>query len=327
MSGGVRDAGPGLTRRGLSDHVADAVVRMAADARLVRGDALPPVTKLAEELQVSRAVVRDALGRLAERRLIERCDGRGWAWRAARVPRERAHRPDGAPEVVRTSLAEQAASAVLDLIRADGLRAGDAIPSTRELAERFGVSVLVLREALAELAARGILRRHQGRESVVAVPADELVSAIMSFRAYVEGIEVDEFQSARASLEIKAAALAAERPDADAKRARLAPPLDGMRAAVGGTAFNRHDLAFHMAIAELCDNRAIAMLMASLNDLVRTSLVTTYRRVSVAAGASGIAVAVRNHERIADAIVAGDPRAAARAMERHFAFVFLDDAA
>jgi GntR family transcriptional regulator, transcriptional repressor for pyruvate dehydrogenase complex len=320
-----KQASTALTRQDLADNAADVILRAAVGAGLGKGDALPPVTRLAEEFGVSCAIVREALEKLADNGSIERDRGRrGWSLRDVSVT-ECASRPlRGRQAIAHASLADQAASAVLELIRRERLTEGDALPSTRELAERFKVSVLVMREAFVELAARGILDRRQGRETVVALPSHELISSILDFRAYLEGIDVDEFQRCRSGLEVSAAALAAGRGDASEKEERLEPLLDGMRAAKTEDEFNEHDLAFHMAIAHLCGNRAIEMLLASLNDLVRTSMDVTYHRVRSRGGKRGIAVAVRNHERIAKAIIRGDECAAAQAMEEHFSY-FLSD--
>jgi GntR family transcriptional repressor for pyruvate dehydrogenase complex len=307
-----------LTRRDLAEDVAGAILRSAREAGLRTGDALPTLTQLGAELGVSRTVVAEALARLAERGAVEQGGARrsilrrNWASLAG---------PAGvAPAPV--SLAEQAAAAVLELIRSEHLKEGDALPSTRELAERFDVSVLVMREALADLGARGILHRRQGRESVVALPSHELISSLLGFRAYLEEIDVVEFQHCRAPLEIRAAELAARRGTAAERRGALRPLVDGMQTAVDGDVFNRNDLAFHLAIARLCGNRTIELLLASLNDLVRSSLELSYRRIFEHAGGAGIALALENHERIADAIIRGSERGAARAMTDHFAYVF-----
>jgi GntR family transcriptional regulator, N-acetylglucosamine utilization regulator len=51
---------------------------------------------------------------------------------------------------------------VLDLIRSDVLRAGDALPAERELSEAYGVSRMTVRQAITALASRGVLRRLHG---------------------------------------------------------------------------------------------------------------------------------------------------------------------
>ena len=48
--------------------------------------------------------------------------------------------------------------------------AGTALPSEAALCERYGVARSVVRQALASLAAEGLIRRETGRPAVVAVP-------------------------------------------------------------------------------------------------------------------------------------------------------------
>lgn len=59
--------------------------------------------------------------------------------------------------------ADQAADAVQQLIRNEGLRKGEAIPSQRQLSERLEISRTALREGISALVARGELRSEPGR--------------------------------------------------------------------------------------------------------------------------------------------------------------------
>lgn len=64
----------------------------------------------------------------------------------------------------------QVRDALRSQILAQNIAPGEHLPSELELHEQFGVSRSVVRQALAELAKEGLIRRHQGRGSVV-VPA------------------------------------------------------------------------------------------------------------------------------------------------------------
>lgn len=57
---------------------------------------------------------------------------------------------------------------VISLIDDEGLRPGDRLPSTTELAERAGVSIISVRRALDELDRNGKIVRHQGLGTFVA---------------------------------------------------------------------------------------------------------------------------------------------------------------
>lgn len=326
MSG--RRRRPQIGRVALSDNVAAATLRLAVQKGLGAGDALPPVTALADDFEVSRVVVREALDRLQQQGAVAR-EGRRWVLtskpKARKVAPAAVMTLDGrnghGDSVSHRSLADQVADAVLDLILTRRLREGDQLPPSGELAEQFGVSLIVMREALASLAARGLVRRRQGRESVVALPSHELVSSILRMRAYLSDIDVDEFQSARGTLEVQAAALAA-RHAGPADHQRLLELVEAMRrAGPSEEEFNERDLEFHTLVAQLSGNRAIELLLASLNDIVRLTLDVGYRRTISRAGAEGIAHAVANHERVASAIIDADPVAAAAAMHEHFTYV------
>ena len=72
-------------------------------------------------------------------------------------------------EVARPSLADALADQVLKLIRTDGLRPGDRLPSTRELSQRFAVTVPTLREALRKLQVTGAIQMRHGSGVYVGV--------------------------------------------------------------------------------------------------------------------------------------------------------------
>ena len=217
------------------------------------------------------------------------------------------------------SLAERAADAIMGEILQGHLAAQGALPSSRELARRYGVSVIVIREALAHLQARGALDRRQGRRTRVVPPNHSAISSVLRFSAHHEDLSVDELQACRAGLEIKAAELAAG-ARRDDKGDLLTPPLQAMRRARSERAFNDNDVELHLAVAELSGNRPIQLILAALREVTREVLDVTYGRVKAREGKAGIAHALELHERIVEAVLAGDAPAAAQAMRQHFEY-------
>lgn len=63
-------------------------------------------------------------------------------------------------------------------------RPGDALPGELELAARFGVSRMTVRQALADLAAQGLISRRRGRATRVASPPVELALGRGRFYAF-----------------------------------------------------------------------------------------------------------------------------------------------
>lgn len=74
----------------------------------------------------------------------------------------------------------QLREALVDMIRREGLKAGDRIPTEAELQEMYGVSRTTVRQAIAELVREGIIRRYRGRGSVVArLPVQEMLPRLV----------------------------------------------------------------------------------------------------------------------------------------------------
>ncbi|MGV9883313.1 GntR family transcriptional regulator [Streptomyces sp. NPDC003006] len=62
---------------------------------------------------------------------------------------------------------------VRDKVRSGRLPAGEKLPSTRELAEEYGVAPGTVQRALAELRSAGLIYSHQGRGSFITDMANE----------------------------------------------------------------------------------------------------------------------------------------------------------
>lgn len=80
----------------------------------------------------------------------------------------------GACALADSFLYERVYDYVLDEIRSQSLRPGDRVPSEKELAERFGVSRITSKRALAMLAEAGLVDRRRGKGSFVVEDAPRL---------------------------------------------------------------------------------------------------------------------------------------------------------
>lgn len=239
------------------------------------------------------------------------------AWKYLTTPEATA----GADRLERASLAERAKQALLDLIDEQGLVAGDALPSTGALADRFAVSKTVVREALSALAALGIIEISNGRSATVRPVEPTLVRFYLS-RAIRESRD-DSFvtlMDVRGPLEVRAARRCAERFAADpaglaAEREHLLALRDELDAALPDSArYPRLDLQLHQEIARLSENRALHGLL----EAVSLPLFRAMQDVRAGRDAHGLVGAEHeDHLRIIDAVIAGDPGAAASAMAAH----------
>lgn len=216
--------------------------------------------------------------------------------------------------VHRASLSEQVTEGILALIRETGLRSGDSIPPTAELADTFDVSVPVVREAIAGLAALGVLRRQQGRETVVSTPEAAHLARLLRFR--VESAEVDDpsIQRFREVVEVGNAELAAQTRD-DAALERLDEALARLRAASTDEELHEADVAFHAAVARAGGNDLFILTLEAMEPLLHR-LRSTVWKGWVASGGDLVSI-VEAHAVILDRIRAQDARGAAAAMHDH----------
>ena len=214
----------------------------------------------------------------------------------------------------RRSLADQVTDALTDLIVAERLQDGDSLPSTAELSERFGVSRTVVREAIAALAARGVLSRSQGRECVVATPGTDELSKLLRFRIRRDEVDLRDILDTRLALETMAARLAAHRAG-DKDKKVLAERLEELAAARTEQAFHEADVLLHRSIAEASGNRLVVLLLDALVDFL--GAVRRQASRNRKSRSEGLEPVVEQHRRIVRAVTAGKASAAEAAMREH----------
>ncbi len=190
---------------------------------------------------------------------------------------------------------------------------GSILPPDTELLDRFGVSRTVLREALKTLAAKGLIEA-RARIGTRVLPRNRwnLFDADVLAWFFELGPEVSFLRSlaeVRIGIEIEAAALAAERADAE-QAATLADWVEKMAGAETPADFARYDLEFHRVVAEASGNP----FMASISALVEMALTAAFTISSPVNDPAALAVTVEVHRRIAEAIGSHDAEAARSAM-------------
>jgi len=213
-------------------------------------------------------------------------------------------------------LSETIAEQLLDAIMSGRLRAGDILPSERELGEQFGVSRTVIREAIRTLATRGVVEVQSGRGVRVIAPDASSVTEAMSLLLRGEGaIEFAEVHEVRMMLEIHIAAKAAERSTAEDHEELRELMTDWEDAGDDVAAASRLDVDFHRAIAKCARNPLYLVLLDSIAGALLEN-----RRATLALEHSHAKVR-REHQAILDGIERHDAKGAARAMQDHLAGV------
>lgn len=213
------------------------------------------------------------------------------------------------PQRLYRRIADQIAA----LIERGEFPAGSRLPAERELARKLGVSRTSVREAIISLEIAGKVEVRVGNGIFVRPHAAGLP------RQDDDGPGPFELLAARRMIEGEIAASAAKlakRPDLAALRATL----DEMRDADDD--FVRRDAAdreFHVRIAEITRNGALAHVVATLWEQRRGELWTRIEKHFHTPELR--ARTVEDHAAIVDALAAGDPDAARAAMQRHLARV------
>lgn len=224
---------------------------------------------------------------------------------------------DDAPAtgVRRSRLSTDLASAVVEMISADGLVAGQAIPALRPLSERFGVAVPTMREALRRLEGMEILEFRHGSGIYVGPNSERLVMANQLAPRPTEDQLVQLLQ-ARQVIEPPIAALAAQMRatgglrdlDLAVRRARVCLDERDARLSVA-------NLDIHRTIAAATGNPVLSQLLDSL----ATVHADDQAKILLLHGAADADHA--EHVTIVERIVAGDAEGARASMHDHLAGV------
>lgn len=226
-------------------------------------------------------------------------------------------------QVQRGTLADQVAFRLVQRIESEGLRPGDALPPVAYLAEQFGVSRLVVREAIRTLSAREILVASQGRQARVAMPSAAVLGQIIEFRLRQRSLNLADLFDLRELIESEAARLAAESARAGrADASGAAAALEGVHAASDRETFMRRDVEFHDAIAGMAGNSLLVFILEAFREVLLRARELTYDARSQ--GGRSHEETIAEHRAILDAIEAGDPAAAADAMRAHIASTVAD---
>lgn len=186
---------------------------------------------------------------------------------------------------------------------------GTRLPGERELAARFGVSRVTVREAEIALQAVGRLHIKTGSGVYVADAADAKLGRLPQVSAF-------ELTQARLLFESEAAALAA-RQITDQTLDRLQGLVDRMADGDGCDAdADAADREFHLTIASASENGVVRYVIETLWE-IRNELAAV-REVHDAVCAEDTAQRGDEHTAILDALRQRDPSAARAAMREHF---------
>ncbi|HEY8448401.1 MAG TPA: FCD domain-containing protein [Thermomicrobiales bacterium] len=192
------------------------------------------------------------------------------------------------------------------------LPVGTRLPSERQLAERYGVSRPIVREALRTLSERGLIAVLPGRGSFVRqARATDVASQLDALYRRRQATPRDLVE-ARTTLECAAVEMAAARATSDGLRA-MERALHGFERSQTVVERARYDLAFHLAIARASGNPVIETMFGSIATLTFELMLRSLSDPNVTRAS------IPYHHDIVHAIQERDAARARAAMAAHLA--------
>jgi len=209
----------------------------------------------------------------------------------------------------RVSLVDSAVARLREHILRGDFRPDGALPSEGRLAEMFGVSRTVIREAMRILSAQGLVEISQG--CTARVRSSDPQTVVDAFHTYMrrENHTLLDLTEVRLPLESSIASLAAVRASAE-QIDKMEQCVERLAAARDLGAQIDADMRFHDVLAEATRNPVFALLLKTVVGLMRQSRSKTLARV-------GVRRALEGHRAILAAVRRRDPDQAQRAMSEH----------
>lgn len=192
-----------------------------------------------------------------------------------------------------------------------GYAEGEQLPTESQLAESFGASRLIIREAMKSLAAKGLvsIRPRTGTHVLPRGEWNLFDPAVLGWHAErpFDRQLIADLMELRQAIEPLAARLAAERATSD-EIAAIRQACDAMASAARRSDYIEADLRFHRAVVQACGNPFMVQLATALSAVWKTS----FQASSGDWGPDAQAMAL--HQRLSDAIESRDAPAAQAAV-------------
>ncbi|MBF6230927.1 L-lactate utilization operon repressor [Nocardia farcinica] len=212
------------------------------------------------------------------------------------------------PQVRRHPLAAQTAELLLERIRAGEWALGHRLPGETTLAAQLGVGRSTVREAIRELAGKGVLDSRQGAGVFVTA-----LDVTEDWDAMLRRADIAAVIEARIAIEAEAAALAARR--------RTPADLRALRRSLAarephGEPIPDHvdaDMAFHRTVVVAAHNDVLTQLFDTFLPRLRPAMIDMLAIRPVPSEQADHAA----HARLVEAIAAGHPTAAAEFSRAH----------
>ena len=203
---------------------------------------------------------------------------------------------------------------IIDNIQTGKLKAGDALPAERTMAETMGVSRAAVREVLRALELLGILKAVPGGGNYITEDLDTWLIGPLSILFQLNNGYVRQNQQLRAALERENAILAAKKcTPLDA--AELWMIIARLDAAEDEKMRGELDKELHQKIAKIADNPMLYSVLSAADQLIESSIFGT--RDYIMLKNQSVKDVDDQHRRLVHAIINGDAKEAEHCMSEH----------
>ncbi len=211
----------------------------------------------------------------------------------------------------KTKLHEKIYKQILTLILSGEWKAGERLPTERELAEQLSVSRTAIREAITQLEGKGVLQQRTDGGTIVREISFGSILPFVSEVVTADPQLLSDLLGVRKLLEVEMARDAARNITPETAQRLRAHAQDFEQSIREGNTGLMADNRFHSYVAELAHNSAMQLINEMCSDLLSDTRLATLRVPEQREQT------VCDHYAISDAIAAGDADLAAKRMMEH----------
>ena len=218
------------------------------------------------------------------------------------------------------NLSHQIAQTIEEMILGQEIQIGERLPGEIDLANRFGASRNVVREALTMLRERGLVNIRSGSGTFVTQVHPQILGEVVTRMAVIGSVSVNEIFEIRMALEVRACGLAALNGTPEEK-AKLQSIVENMKNNYRQPdKWNEYDRKFHSHLSKMTNNSLFPAMIIPLISLIFPNSETNHASFSEEAIWRGL----EQHNGILKTVLDGDRKLAEDAIATHLQ-TYLED--
>ncbi len=211
----------------------------------------------------------------------------------------------------RSALYETIADKIERLILTEEMQTDSKMPSEQYLADSFGVSRPVIREALKLLRERGLITSRQGAATVITEPCTDVLARNLNRIILMKNVTPMQVYQIRMVLEMMSIHQAAERFTEKDIEELCELNGDMIKSKSDRTLRAELDMAFHKRIADIAENPLLSMMLDAVGTLMQPLIISNLEKLGDADKGD------ESHRQIIEAIRSGNGELASGVMKDH----------